>query len=179
VTRLGRRLRTAAGRSGVELTTRGQVEIDLSRVVDRIAAAAIGEVQRQTIAGRDTSDRPFRPYSDSYSEALERGGEGTNVDLLVTGEMLRSLREVARKIVDGQVAELSIGLVDTRSEQREFADGRAKRTGRMSPPHSRLGSWLHHGTGRMPARPWLGLSPSSRARVLALLRKSAIFRSRQ
>ena len=136
----------------------GRVDIDLDAVAKVAAARVPGLILKRVSAGLDVNDRPFTPYSGSYMHQLVAGGEDVVVDLRLTGGMLSSvkLRET-RRTADG--LELVFGPDAGTSPAVSLAAGRAKRTGRRGPPHNVVGYWIHYGTPRMPARPWLGLSP--------------------
>jgi hypothetical protein len=153
----------------------GKIVIDVDAMAKRAAAFVPGLVLRRVDDGRDIFDRPFAPYSGSYMHALTEGGESTAVDLRLTGGLLNSvkLRET-RQVSDG--VELIFGPDTGTSPAVSLAGGRAKRTGGRGQPHNVVGYWIHHGTPRMPARPWLGLSPrdmETLARALAAVRRFA------
>lgn len=74
-------------------------------------------------------------------------------------------------LAEGRFAERGVARTLTRAEGRAFAkslkyeQAGARRidTGRRSPPHNVVGYWLHHGTPKMRARPWMGLDPKQEA----------------
>lgn len=153
---------------GATVVSRGQVAVDVDAIAKAVAARVPGLVARRVDAGLDIFDRPFAPYRGSYMHALTKGGESTVVDLRLTGGMLASVkvREVRR---DGDDVVIVIAPDAGTSPAVSLADGKAKRTGRRGPPHNVVGYWIHHGTPTMPARPWLGLSPSDMSKLVAAL----------
>ena len=147
-------------------------QIRTDKALDAVAAVAVGVLQRRTARGIDRDGVPFRPYSAAYAASLVRGGERTNVDLTVTGAFLADIRELRRTVAVGR-STLTIGPGTGTSEGRRAKAGKklrrpnkktgAKRrrgvmsvSGGRSPPHNILGAYLHHGTARMPPRPWAG-----------------------
>ena len=153
------------------------IELDLGKMADLVAALAIGHVKKRTREGRDIHDRPFRPYSAMYRAQLAEGGEGTNVDLSVTGGLLNSVK-LLRKDVRKDGFLVRIGPGSSTSPSVHFDGGAAKRTGRRGPAHNILGAWLHYGRGKLPARPWLGLSPQGRREINRAIerRRSGLFK---
>lgn len=169
------RLTQRFGKSA-EVTITNKIEIDLSRALRMLEEAAIGEVQRNTMAGKDKNGAPLRPYSKSYREALQRGGESTDVDIHVTGGLLKSMKAIRGHAAGSSrlasaIGEIEIGWGDTRSEQRRFADGAAKKTGKLGPPHRLLAAWLTR------TRP-IGLTKEARRRLADLVRRIGVFKQR-
>ena len=144
----------------VEWKTR--VEVDKARALSLVSALAIGAIKRRTGQGLDIDGKPFRPYSQTYRRMLVEGGEDpSKVDLRLTGGMLNSVAELRRRI-SGRRATAWIGPGTGTSPAVSLVNGRAKRLGRRGPAHNLVGAWLHFGTAKMPARPWLGLTPKDR-----------------
>ena len=153
----------------VTVTTRNRVEFDLARILDVIVPVAVAMIQRRSAKGLDVNGAPFKPYSPEYAEALREGGESTAVDLTVTGSYLAGISERSRTVDAARgTATAVIGPGTGTSEQRHFADGKAKRTGRRSPPHAVLARYLSiH-------RKHLGLTPDERKKLAALAVKAAL-----
>jgi hypothetical protein len=60
-----------------------------------------------------------------------------------------------------------------------FADWKAApKKGGQGPPHNIIGGWLEKGTGRMPPRPHLNLTPQERKAIAEKLAKFAIRQGR-
>lgn len=56
-----------------------------------IGRLAREQVIRRTLAGRDERDRPFQPYSPDYAAQKAAQGASSNVNLQLSGEMLRAI----------------------------------------------------------------------------------------
>lgn len=173
---------------GIFIESKGRrIEIDPGKALDWLAAQAIGMIQRRASKGIALDGSKMKPYSLSYLRQLVRMGEGTNVDLTVSGAMLADFREVARKI-DGAYASVTIGPGTGTSERRRPPHSdehierlneagikakkerphkpRAVKTGERSPPHNVLAGMIHRGTPRMPARPFVGLTADEQKRLI-------------
>jgi hypothetical protein len=82
-------------------------------------------------------------------------------------------------LAEGRFAERGVARTLTKAEGRAFAkslkyeQAGARRidTGRRSPEHNVVGYWLHYGTPKMRARPWMGLDPSQEAYLFARIAK--------
>lgn len=86
-------------------------------------------------------------------------------------------------LAEGRFAERDVARTLTKAEGRAFAKSlkyeqagaRRIATGKQSPPHNVIGYWLHFGTPRMRARPWMGLDPTQekylRERIAAIMWK--------
>lgn len=154
--------------SGVTVTKKGSVEIRLNALLDFLVAAAVGVIQRRSAKGVGLNG-PFPAYSPSYAAALREGGESTAVDLTVTGAYLAGISERSRTVdVAGMKASATIGPGTGTSEQRHFADGKAKRTGKRSPPHAVLARLLSI------KYPHLGLRPEEMKQLAAQAAKIAL-----
>jgi hypothetical protein len=160
---------------GLSVVHTNKVIIDVEAIARRAAALVPGLILKRCSEGRDTSDKPFRPYSGSYMHALAAGGETTVVDLRLTGGLLNSVKLRETRKVPGGV-ELVFAPDTGTSPAASLAKGRAKRTGKRSPPHNVVGFWIHHGTPKMPARPWLGLSPRDAASLRTALEAATVVR---
>lgn len=58
-----------------------------------------------------------------------------------------------------------------RSQRAYIVDEAGKRVAKQSPPHNIVAHWLHYGTGRMPARPFLGLTPEQTESLFKRIRE--------
>jgi hypothetical protein len=178
---------------GLSVVHTNKVVIDVEAIARRAAALVPGLILKRCSEGRDTSDKPFRPYSGSYMHALVFVGESTVVDLRLTGGMLNSVKLRETRKVPGGV-ELVFGpdtgtspgvrlpppwvLSDPKAAaawKKKYGSG-LPRTGKRSPPHNVVGYWIHHGTPKMPARPWLGLSPRDAASLRKALEAATVVR---
>lgn len=157
-------------------TTSGKIALDLKKLGQAAGAYAVGHILERVDQGKDIHDRAFTGYSPSYKQALVEMGEGTATDIRLTGGMLNSLRVQSVEVVNGQ-AIVTIGPgTGTSPQVAPPAKGkaRAKRTGKRGPPHNLVGLWIHRGTSKMPARPWLGVSPQGLRELAShLMRASA------
>lgn len=168
----------------VEVIRTGRLAVDQKAVASFVAQQAIGRIKRRTARGVDMNDRPFAPYSRSYSRSLVAIGERLEVDLTLTGGLMRAIH-VVREVAHRDRVIIVLGFRGTSSPRvampgghwsdesiqswiESHGGGRAKRTGKQGPPHARVAYWLHHGTPKMPARPFFALSPSD---VRAILRE--------
>lgn len=157
----------------VTVQRRGSVSWSLDKALDLAVATAVSMIVRRTQKGLDVTGVPFKSYSASYAEALREGGESTAVDLTVTGAYLASIGERSRSVDHANMrATATIGPGTGTSEQRHFADGRAKHTGRRSPPHNVLARYLS------VLRPHLGLTPDECKRLAAAMAKVLVRQGR-
>lgn len=58
----------------------------------RVGLLARERIIRRTLSGQDEDDRPFTPYSPAYAKQLAKIGQGSGVDLQLSGEMLRAIQ---------------------------------------------------------------------------------------
>lgn len=157
----------------VTVTRKGSIDFALDKALDLAVTTAVGMIQRRTAKGIDVDGRPFRAYSASYAEALREGGESLAVDLSVTGAYLAGIGERSRTVDRASMrATATIGPGTGTSEQRHMSEGRAKHTGRRSPPHNVLARYLS------VMRPHLGLTPDERKRLAALIAKAIVRQGR-
>lgn len=156
----------------VTVTKTGQHRVNADRMVAILKTEAVSRIIRRTDKGIDADDKPFRGYSSGYLRALLEGGEDTSIDLRLTGGLLNSVRVVRVERVSAHVTRIVIAPDNGTSPAVRLADGRAQRTARRGPSHNLLGRWLHYGTPRMPARPWLRLSPKDRQAMRAVLKRA-------
>lgn len=150
---------------------------DIDRIAKTIAAVAPGLILDRVDAGLDIRDRPFAAYSPNYAKALALANEDPKRDLRLTGGLMNSVK--TRRIIrrgDGVVTVVIAPDAGTSPRVRlappwvvNDADAAAAwkrknpgapRTGKRGPAHNVVGAWLHYGTPKMRARPWLGLSPA-------------------
>jgi hypothetical protein len=147
--------------------------VNVPRLVALLEVEAVTRIQRRTAEGRDINDRPFAGYSPSYRQALGRGGEGLDVDLTLTGGLLKSVHVVDTRTT-GNETTIVIAPGTGTSPRVSLVDGVARRTGGRSDTHNVVGYYLHVGTPRMPARPWLALSPSDRKAMREVLYRASV-----
>ncbi len=121
-----------------------------------IGQAALGEIQYRTGRSIGANDVRFAPYSLKYLKALQRASQQLSVDLQLTGRLMGSLR--TRVVtVSPTVSSVEVFAGTGAAGKTSLAEGRLQRKGSTSLSLNRLGYYLHHGTGDLPARPWLGL----------------------
>lgn len=174
----------------VKVTTTGRITIDLGRAAKVLTPLIVGHIVDRVGKGLDTSGKPFAGYAPLTKDRLARMGEdASHVDLRLTGGLINSVKLLKKEILDGLVLEMTFGPDTgtspqvapppklTKSGKPSKAKPRAKRTGRRGPPHNVLGAWLQNGTSRMPARPWLGISPDGMDQIRDALTLAGIMRT--
>lgn len=159
----------------ITVTNRGpRNEIPVRKLAEAFAALVPGKIKSQVNRGLDVDGKPFAPYTPRYARALSRASEDGKVDLRLTGGLLNSIATRSMREVANNVWEILIAPDTGTSPAVSLVKGRAKRTARRGPPHNVVGYWLHNGTPKMRARPWLGLSPESqRALIVQIMRSAA------
>lgn len=166
---------------GVTITRRPK----LPRFDGRAIAAVIkgyvpGAILERTARGMSADGTPFAPYSARYREVLAQSGEDPRVDLRLSGGMLNSVKARGATITDTQVTitiapDAGTSPVWAPKAREHGGKPQSRKTGRRSPPHNVVAFLLHYGTGKLPARPFLRLSPEQKQRLFALIRK-VVFR---
>lgn len=153
---------------------------DKDALAHAMAVTAMGIISERVARGVDMYGRPFKRYSPSYRRALALEGMGTKVDLALTGGLLQSLHPL-RSLVTPNAISTTIGVDSSASRfvplLPPWVDGRRRKKWRQRQlskphqgvPHNIVGAWLHNGTARMPARPWLGLSPDDQEQLAFVL----------
>lgn len=141
--------------------------VDYEKAANLMAALAMGHIKSRTARGTDMHGKAFHPYSPAYRSALAKAGQDQKVNLMLTGGLLNSVG-VRKKRATKKSAKVQIGLSSGTSAQVSLGTT-ARRTGRRGPPHNLLGAWLHHGHGRLPPRPFMGLSSEGRKEIAAAL----------
>lgn len=142
----------------------------LRAAADAIGPVIVGMIQRRTGKGQSWKGGALASYSTSYREQLHEGGELAKVDLTLTGGYLADIKVLKETEGKDSIA-LLIGPGTGTSPQVTPNNGHMSPTGERSPPHNILGGYLEYGTGKMPARPHLGLTPEERKRVSSLVAK--------
>ncbi len=118
--------------------------IDVAGDAARVAEVIADVIRRRVRSGVDIFDRPFVPYAEGYA------------------------RRNASGVVDLKTEQPG-GLLDTLRVTVSRSGERITITVAPSPENARVGTFLHHGTPTMRARPWLGLSPRDLATLQRLL----------
>lgn len=171
---------------------KGNISFDFEKVATALAADVVGHIKRRVASGLDIRDRPFAQYSDSYKKKLIAMGENeSHVDLWMTGGLLNSVHYVGKRIEGDRMTMIFSPDAGTSAQvtakagtgrRRAKSKGRvipaASRTGKRGPEHNLVGYWLHAGKGKMPARPWLGISPTGIKQLTNKLKRLGLFRSR-
>lgn len=159
----------------VKVTTSGTPpKWDPEKAARIISALVPGMILDRTDRGIDMNGKPFAPYSRAYREALAGASEDQKVDLRLTGGLMNSIK--ARNVEarpDGVT--VTIAPDAGTSPAVVLGEGHAHRTGHRGPSHNVLGYWLHHGKGKLPPRPFMGLTPAQRKALMAALAKAGLF----
>jgi hypothetical protein len=58
----------------------------------RVGRLARERIVRRTLSGRDENDNAFAPYSPEYAKQLAKVGQGSGVDLQLSGAMLNAIQ---------------------------------------------------------------------------------------
>ena len=147
--------------------------VPLERIAKLVATLAPSLIRDRTGEGLDVKDRRFKPYSRDYMLAKTAAGRNAGVNLTVTNGLLGSVAAVS-VVVTEQGFTIVIAPGAGTSAAMRFVGGVAKNTGERSPTHSVLGAIHHYGRGRMPARPWLALSPKDMESLMRQLLDAGI-----
>lgn len=154
---------------GVQVTSRGHIELDLQAIAKALGPAAVGHVVERVDDGRDLEDKPLAGYTKGYERWLEKGGEDTRVDLRVTGGLMNSVA-VREERIGADGLHLTIGPGTGTSERRRAEKGRMRKTGVRGPPHNVVGKYLN------VKRPWLGISPRGMKLLSAIVERAKVFK---
>lgn len=148
--------------------------IDAKKAVAILKALVPAMIVERTGRGVGADGKAFAPYSAAYRQALLEAGEKADpVDLRLTGGMLASVK--ARKVeVTKEKVSVWFAPDAGTSPAVSLQDGKAKRTGKRGPPHNVVAHWLHYGTPKMRARPWLDLTKEERAELLVEIAKALV-----
>jgi hypothetical protein len=162
----------------VTVKVTGDIKLDVQTLAKKIAPAIIGRVLERTAKGIGSDGKPFREYAPMTRERYRDMGESAdNADLRLTGGLLNSVH--LKSTYQSATGVLLVFGPDTGTSPQvappEKGKARAVRTGERGPPHNLVGLWIHNGRGRMPARPWLGLSPADNEWVRQLIQRTGIF----
>lgn len=152
---------------GIKITRRGgsggggPPRFNPEAIAKVIAGLVPGMILRRTEKGLDANGQQFAPYSARYRKHLRDLGEDPKVDLRVSGGLMNSIKARSIEILKDAVRVVvapDAGTSPVWTKRKDKA-GRASRTiGKQSPPHNIVGYWLHHGTPKMRARPFMGLT---------------------
>lgn len=174
----------------VKVTTSGQPpRWDPQKAARIIAALVPGMILERTDRGVDMNGKALAPYSPSYRAALAAAGEDIKVDLRLTGGLMNSIK--ARGI-DARPDGVTVTIAPDAGTSPEVAlpppwissdpealahwkSTHGRRTGKRGPSHNVVGYWLHHGKGKAPPRPFMGLTPEQRQKLVAALAKAGLF----
>lgn len=167
-------------------------KVDSAEAQKIIEDGAIPMIKERTKRGRDIFDRPFAPYRPSYRAALDLAGQPTNADLLLTGQMLDSLKIVGRKkskngfgfdVKPAHIKHRNVYMAPPWVVNNDKAKERWKakyaglvETGKRGAYLDEIGRYLHEGTPKMNARPFLGLSPSDVEKIRRKIADSVFFK---
>jgi hypothetical protein len=151
----------------------GPPRVPMERIAKLVATLAPSLIRDRTGEGLDVRDKPFLKYSKHYKDAKVAAGRNPGVNLTITNGLLGSVAAVS-VVVTEQGFTIVIAPGAGTSAATRFVGGVAKTTGERSPTHSVLGAIHHYGRGRMPARPWLALSPKDMASLMRQLLDAGI-----
>lgn len=150
------------------------VKFDAERAARIIGGFVPGAILMRTDKGISSTGAAFASYSQSYRDRLAAMSEDQKIDLRLTGGLMNSVK-VRDKRLSTNGVEVVIAPDTGTSPQVSPRKGKAHRNGKRGPPHNVLGYWLHHGTARMPARPFMGLTPEQERELNALIAKARVF----
>ncbi len=155
---------------------------------EKILKSLIPNLIKERVAkGFDKNGNRFVDYSDGYKDQLERMGNNTNVDLLLTGGFLADIKTLSVKRNKGYL-ELHVGAGSATSAtvtpppieykkngEEKKSRPRMVKTGKHGPSHNQLGRWMQEGANG-PKREWLGLTKQQWAEIKAQVIKSKILK---
>lgn len=137
-----------------------------------------------TVTGAMLAD--FRELSRTETSVTVGPGTGTSQGRSAkagsAGRIGRANRRLAKDLSGGKGSAserfTASVLGEDRAHQRHQKSlknaRKSQKTGHMSPPHNVLASLIHFGTARMPARPFVGLTPAERQNLLDSLIKRVV-----
>ena len=154
-----------------------KVVLDQDQLLDYVTTRFVGMVIKRTRKGLDVDGKSFVSYSNAYIRQLAATGrgDGSRVDLTLTGGLLSSLGERRRQITKDR-AEVWIGPSTSKGPALKYSsppdgkpamisDGTSKKT------HAQIGSYHHRGKGHNPRREWLGLTRAEWRKLARELQK--------
>lgn len=154
------------------VTQTGRTEVDRRLLLNTLSTLVVSEIVLRTGRGLDIYGRPFRPYSASYTaKRLEAGRKIAPVTLRLTGGLLGGVAERQRVLTSTQ-ATIFVGPDSGQSRRVRMNSRGVQTTGGAGPQHTQIGEWLHYGRGRLPARPWLGLTRQQVAKIRRVLERT-------
>lgn len=170
----------------------GNISFDFEKIATALAPDVVGHIKRRTASGMDINDKPFTAYSAVYKEQLKAMGEDpSKVDLWLTGGLLGSVHYVGKRIEKERLimtfspdtgTSAAVTARPGSGRARPMSKGKAvpvaARTGKRGPEHNVLGYWLHKGKGKLPPRPWLGISPTGMKQLLNKLARLGFVKAR-
>lgn len=157
---------------GVDIVYRGRMpKFNARGIAALIKATVPGAILKRVDKGTDLENKQFAQYSRRYIETLQRMGEDTKVDLRLSGGLMNSVKARETIIRDDSVEVVVAPDTGTSPVWKAGDSGKgkaskSKRTDKQGPPHNKLATWLHYGTARMKARPFMGLTEEEWNRLL-------------
>ncbi|TXH08777.1 MAG: hypothetical protein E6R03_17650 [Hyphomicrobiaceae bacterium] len=130
---------------------------DSERILAQEIEIARGEIDARTQAGLDVENNPFKPYSPFYKAEREQRGYSTEVNLTVTGTMLRSMTSRVEAIANGLAGVIF------------FISGRPD--GESNAEIARKHNEGDYGTGRKKVRKFFALSEKQIREIISNVRK--------
>ena len=149
--------------------------LDVGPPLEWIAKKVKEATKLRTLKGISVNGTAFAGYSSSYIKSLQRGGEGTSPDLWVKGKMVASVGIKKRSYAHPHPYVI-IGPSSGRGRKYKFAKGKVSWAGGTRKlDFAELGYVHQFGSsdGRVPARPWLGLTTEEEQKLGQKLQKKA------
>lgn len=147
--------------------------INKNKAADKTVQHVIDIVRKRTKRGIDVDGNAFAPYSNVYKKRLERARRSTKVNLMLSGNMMKSMHEVSRQVSKTEVT-VVIGPDNAFSPTISLSRrGRGKRSRVRKVSNAELGNIHDIGAGNVPERHWLGLSDNERMQLIRKIRKIA------
>lgn len=161
---------------GITVTKRPKIpRFNGTGVAALIKALVPGGIVERTGRGIDMHGRQFAAYSRRYLRQLQRMGEDPKVDLRLSGGLMNSIKARGVDITDNRVVVTVAPDTGTSPVWKAKAGGKKSRSsrvqGKQSPQHNILAHYLHYGTAKIKARPFLGLTPEQTKSLFDAIRK--------
>lgn len=116
----------------------------------------------------------FGPGTGSSPQVRAKAGAAKRVER-ATKKRARDMRTAGN--ISEHTRAAAEAAVQERYERSIARARRSSRTGKRGPSWNLVGLWIHKGTARMKARPWLGLGREGENLVARAIEKAGIFRS--
>lgn len=134
-----------------------RLQDDSERILAQEIEIARGEIDARTQAGVDVDGSPFIPYSSLYKAEREARGYSGDVNLTITGTMLRAMTSRVERVANGIAGVLF------------FISGRPD--GGSNAEIARKHNEGDYGTGRKKVRKFFALSEKQIREIISNVRK--------